>query len=91
MGSVGVPSARTMGQSFGHYAKGAMGGAIQGLVSGMTGNKLIGSLAGPLVAGSMIKGVSGDVIATVAGMQIGQALVSGGLGGGSKSSGRGVM
>lgn len=85
--SIGVPTARSMGSAFADYGAGFAGGAVYSFIAGLLGNGLLGSLAAPLVAGSVIKGVRGQVLSTVAGFAAGQSLLAGGLNLGSNSGG----
>lgn len=68
MGSpVGVPTVRGMKSAFGNYAVGALGGLIYNLGRAVFGSGLIGSLAAPVLAGSVVKGEAGVALATTAG------------------------
>ncbi len=91
--SIGVPTSKTMGSSFGDYGVGLAGGLVFGLARQFLGNGILSSLVAPVAAGSIIKGSRGTVIATLAGYQAGQELSLGGLlgGGGASSGGRGEM
>lgn len=90
--SVGVPTVRSMGSAFGDYGAGFAGGAVYGLIQGMLGNGILGSLAAPVVAGSVIKGVRGSILSTIAGFQAGSDMFTGGLNlGNSAAPGRGEM
>lgn len=82
---VSVPSARSIGSAFGDYAVGAGGGLVFMLSQAILGQGFIGSLVAPIIAGSMIKGVRGTALATVAGFFGITSLLSG-LGGGSQSA-----
>lgn len=72
-----------------------IGGLAYGGVKSFFGDGLIASLAAPVLAGSIIKGVRGTAIATIAGFFAGNELLSGGLGalfgGGGSQNTRGVM
>ena len=70
VGSIGVPSVRTMQSAFGDFAWGAAGGLIYGLSQALLGSGLIGALAAPVLAGSVIKGTRGTAIATIAGFML---------------------
>lgn len=65
--SIGVPSVKGMQGAFADYAWGAGGGLIYGLAKAILGSGFIGSLAAPVLAGSVIKGPRGTALATVAG------------------------
>lgn len=84
-----------MGGAFGDYGIGAVGGAIFALASQFLGSGLLGTLAAPLLAGSILKGTRGTVISTLAGYELGKGLLSGQLFGmfGQATSGdsRGTM
>lgn len=77
---MGVPTARSMGSSFGDYGVGLAGGAIYALIKGFFGDGWLGSLAAPIAAGSFLKGTRGTVISVTAGFQAGQELLAGGGG-----------
>lgn len=77
---IAVPSARTMQTAFGEYGYGFMGGMAFGGVRAILGSGILGSLIAPVLAGSLIKGIPGTVIATLAGFNAGAELLSGGLG-----------
>ncbi len=66
-GSIGVPSVKGMGSAFGDWAVGAGGGLVYSIGRAIFGSGLIGSLAAPILAGSVIKGARGTALATVAG------------------------
>jgi hypothetical protein len=67
---IGVPSKSGMKKAFTDYAIGAGGGLAYGLGQGLFGNGLIGTLAGPLLAGSIVKGSRGEILATMAGFML---------------------
>ena len=76
--SIGVPSVSGMRNAFTDFAVGAGGGLVYGLASSIFGSGLIGALAAPILAGSVIKGTRGTVLATIAGF-----MLLAGLGGGA--------
>lgn len=80
--SIGVPSARGMKDALGDFGVGAVGGLAYGLGNAIFGNGLLGALVSAVLAGSVVKGTRGTVLATVAGF----TLLSGALGGGSASA-----
>ena len=88
--SVGVPSVKGMRGAFADFAWGAAGGLIYALSLGLFGTGIIGALAAPVLAGSVIKGPRGTALATTAGF-----LLLSGLGGGggqaSASANEGAM
>jgi len=67
-----------MGDAFKDFGIGAAGGAAAGLAMKLFGGW--GLLAAPLLAGSIVKGDRGTIIATMFGALIGMALL-GGIGG----------
>ena len=81
--SIGVPTASGIGSAFKDFGVGAAGGAAAGLAMRLFGGW--GLLAAPLLAGSIVKGDRGKIIATMFGALIGMALL-GGLGSSSQSS-----
>lgn len=82
--SVGVPSVRGMKGAFTDFAVGAGGGLIFAIASSIFGSGLIGALAAPILAGSIVKGARGTALATVAGF-----LALSGLMGGVPAAGQG--
>ena len=65
-----------MQSAFGDFAWGCGGGLVYGLSRLIFGTGLIGALAAPVLAGSVVKGTRGSILATVAGF-----LLLAGLGG----------
>ncbi len=65
---VGVPTVKGIGSSFKDFGVGALGGLIFLLAYKLFG--VLGIIAAPLIAGSMIKGNRGEVISTIAGFAI---------------------
>lgn len=84
---VGVPTMKGMGSSFADFGIGALGGLIFILAYQLFG--VLGVIAAPLIAGSMIKGDRGQLIATMAGFMllVVGGLMSQGVGGGGGDSG----
>lgn len=80
--SIGVPSVKGMQSAFGDFAIGAGGGLVFALSQAIFGSGLIGALAAPVLAGSIVKGTRGTALATIAGF----LLFSGALGGASASA-----
>lgn len=68
--TVGVPTIKGMKGAFKDFAVGAGGGLIYGLSQAIFGSGLIGSLAAPVLAGSVIKGDRGTALATIAGFML---------------------
>ena len=85
MKAISVPSARSIGGSFADYGVGAAGGLVFMLSQALLGNGFIGSLVAPILAGSVIKGVRGTCLATVAGF-FGISSLLGSIGSGSQSA-----
>lgn len=72
--TIGVPSVRGMRGAFTDAAVGAGGGLAYGISQALLGSGLIGSIIATVVAGSMVKGVRGTALATIAGFQAGHGL-----------------
>ena len=73
--TVGVPTASGLKDAVTDFALGAGGGIASAVSSAVFGSGLIGGLAGAALAGSVVKGTRGTVLATVLGFQ---AIVGGG-------------
>ena len=86
---VGVPTVSGFMSSVGDYAYGLAGGAIYSLVSRYTGSGLIGGGVAAALAGTIVRGTRGEVIATIAGFAAGGELLGlvGLNGGGGGDSG----
>ncbi len=82
---VAVPTMKGMTDSLQDLGKGALGGAILALGISLFGG--LGFLIAPVVAAAMVKGNTGSVIATIAGVGLGMALLGGLGGGGNGDSG----
>jgi len=54
---------------------GAVGGLIYGLSQSIFGTGIWGGLAGIVIAGSVLKGTAGEIVATVLGFEIGKNLL----------------
>ena len=67
MAGVGVPNARGMMDAVGDYAYGLAGGVVYDTAAKYTGSGLIGSALAAILAGSVVKGTRGEVIAVMAG------------------------
>jgi len=79
---VGVPTMSGIGDSFKDFGVGAIGGLLFLVAYQLFG--ALGVIVAPLVAGSMIKGQRGTLIATIAGfmlLAVGGLAVAGGGGG----------
>jgi len=87
--SIGVPSVKGMQGAFTDFAIGAGGGLVFGLAQAILGSGLLGALTAPVLAGSVIKGTRGTVLATIAGFMLLAGL--GGGGGGASQTSTGVM
>ena len=84
---VGVPTVSGFMSSVGDYAYGLAGGAIYNLVAGYTGSGLIGGGVAAALAGTVVRGTRGEVIATMAGFLAGGELLGlVGIGGQRESS-----
>ena len=59
-----------MQSAFGDFAAGAIGGLASSLATTFLGNGLLGALAAPVLAGSVVKGNRGTALATVAGYML---------------------
>jgi len=77
-----------LGNAFKDFGIGAAGGAVAGIATRLFGGW--GLLAAPLLAGSIIKGDRGTIIATFFGTIVGLSLL-GGLGGGTAQTSQQVM
>jgi len=86
--SIGVPTAKGLGDAFKDFGIGAAGGAAAALAIRIFGGW--GLLAAPLLAGSIVKGERGTIIATGFGTLLGLMLL-GGLGSSSQSASPGTM
>ena len=71
MPAVGVPTVKGFMGAVGDYAYGVAGGTVYALVANYTGSGLIGSGVAAALAGTVVKGTRGEVIATVAGFTAG--------------------
>lgn len=69
-GTIGVPSVQGMKSAFMDFAVGAGGGLVYMLASALFGSGLLGLLAAPVLAGSVIKGARGTALATIAGFML---------------------
>lgn len=90
MNKIGMPSGSTLKEAMIDYALGAGGGIVYALSTALTGSGLIGGLIGAGLAGSIIKGTRGTVLATTLGFMT----IVGQLGGGQSqaaSADAGVM
>lgn len=86
---VGVPSIRGVTGALTDYGYGAVGGAVFRIGSEVAGNGMIGGAIAAALAGSVVKGPKGEIIATMAGFQAGLGLpealgVTGGGNGGDE-------
>lgn len=67
--NIGTPTVTGMTDSAIDYGVGLAGGLVYALSTAFTGSGLLGGLIGAGLAGSVIKGTRGTVIATVLGFQ----------------------
>ena len=79
---VGMPTMGSFKDALIDFAVGAGGGLVYALSSAVTGSGLIGVLVGAGVAGSVIKGTRGTVLATTLGFMT----IVGSLGGSTQAS-----
>lgn len=68
--NIGVPTVRGMTGAFTDFAVGVGGGLIYAIAQGLFGSGLIGALAAPVLAGSVVKGARGTALATIAGFML---------------------
>ena len=68
--TIGVPSVKGMQSAFTDFAVGAGGGLVYMLASAIFGSGLLGALASPVLAGSVVKGTRGTALATIAGFML---------------------
>jgi len=87
---IGVPSARGVKGALIDYAYGAGGGIVYSLASSLLGSGFLGSLGSAVIAGSVIKGVKGEIIATMMGF-MGMMSAMGGAQSTNAGSSQGVM
>lgn len=73
----GTPTTSGMKNSLTDFAVGAAGGFFYDVVTAILGSGLIGGLGAAAIAGSMVKGPRGEMIATMLGFQAGMTLISG--------------
>jgi len=73
------------------YGVGAVGGVVYSLATGFLGSGLVGGAAAAALAGSVVKGTKGDMIAIIAGFQTGLALPTSLLQGGGGGDGGGGL
>ena len=69
MAEIAVPTVGGVMDGIRNYAFGAVARVGFNVVSGFTGNGLVGGAIAAAIASSVIKGVQGDVIATILGFQ----------------------
>lgn len=79
---VGMPTMGSFKDALVDFAVGAGGGIVYALSSAITGSGLIGGLVGAGLAGSIIKGTRGTVLATTLGFMT----IVGSLGGSAQAS-----
>lgn len=66
---VGMPTFSGVKESMISYGLGFLGGLAYELSTAIFGTGLVGGIAGAGIAGSTIKGVKGEIIATILGFQ----------------------
>jgi len=89
--AVGVPSVKGMKDSFTDFALGAAGGLVYALTSAIFGSGMIGALAAPVLAGSIIKGTRGTVLSTIAGFMLLSGMFNTGTAQAASGANEGVM
>ncbi len=89
--SIAVPSVAKAKSSFGDFAVGAAGGLVYAITRAIFGSGLIGALAAPVLAGSVVKGPRGTALATIAGFMLLSDALSGASAGASAEPTRGTM
>lgn len=70
MPTIGTPTGNSMMEALKSGAMGAAGALIFQLVSGFFGSSLIGGAVGIALAGSVVKGEQGKMIATIIGYEM---------------------
>ncbi len=68
-GAIGVPSGAGMKDALVDFGLGMGGALVYALGQSLGGNGFIGALLGAVLAGSVIKGTRGEIIATILGFQ----------------------
>jgi len=66
---IGLPTVSGVKNSLFDYGYGVAGGLGYALITGFTGSGLIGGAVGAAVAGAMVKGERGVMLATILGFQ----------------------
>jgi len=66
---IGVPTVKGVGGALADFAYGLGGGVVYALATSLFGNSLIGGALGAGLAGSVIKGERGTMLATILGFQ----------------------
>jgi len=89
--AIGVPSVRGMRGAFTAFAIGAGGGLVYALSTAFFGTGLMGALAAPVLAGSVVKGNRGTALATIAGFLLLSGVGSAGGSAQAASSSNNVM
>lgn len=84
---VKVPTVKSIKSSFGDFAKAGLGGLGLAILAGIFGP--LAFVAAPVLAGSIFKGKTGELIVGISGVLLGLTLLSGGTS--STSSDAGTM
>ena len=71
MAEIGIPSVRGVTDALQVYGVGAIGGVTYRIASQFFGTELIGGAVSAALAGSVVKGATGDMIAAMAGFNSG--------------------
>ena len=77
MAEIGIPSVGGVQDALMAFGVGGVGGIVYTMAANLLGNSLIGGAVAAALAGSVVKGAKGDVIATIAGFQTGLTLLQG--------------
>jgi len=78
MNNVGTPSVSGMKSALEGAGVGLVGGALVGLSTKLFGSGILGSVAGIVLAGSVLKGESSKIVTTVLGEPLGEGLFTSG-------------
>lgn len=90
MADIAVPTVNRVQTALTNYGIGGIAGLAYRFTSNLVGSGLVGGAVSAALAGSMVKGDKGEIIATMLGFQSGLGLPDimggGGAGGGSSSN-----
>jgi hypothetical protein len=85
--AIGVPSGHGVKDALKDFGVGAIGGLGYAMVASMTGASFLGLAIAGVLAGSLIKGNRGEIIATVCGFLAISALMGGTAGAATSTQG----